>query len=306
MRCACIDIGSNTTRLLVAEPEGPLLRELRAERSFTRIGATCHSDGSIPPEKIAEVAAVVAAYAVMARSEGASRVRAVATAAVRDAPNRADLLAAIRAEAGIEVDVLECEEEARLAFLGATGTCPGSASPDTDGATRPVAVLDVGGGSTEIVVGLPGGTVSWVVSVPVGSSVLRIPRLGEEGVPDPEALARARERSATAFAAVQPPPVERAIAVGGSATSLGRLVGPVLSGPALATAVAELASCTVAEVTHRHELHPDRVRMLPAALMILAAAGKALRGVPLEIGRGGVREGVVLEHLRHSGWSAPE
>jgi len=307
VRCACIDIGSNTTRLLVAEPDGALLREVRQERAFTRIGAACHRDGTIPAEKVAEVAAVVAAYAAMARAEGVAVVRAVATAAIRRAPNREEFVAVVRELTGVEVDVLGGEEEARLAFLGATGVCPG-ADAAAGGADphAPIAVVDVGGGSTEIVVGTPVGGVSWVVSVPVGSSVLEIPRLGEHGAPDPEGLELARERSMGAFIGVTPPPVTRAIAVGGSATSLRLLVGPELSGPALAAALAELAATTVDDVVLRRGLHPDRVRMLPAGLLILAAAGSVLGGTPLEIGRGGLREGVVLEHLLHRGGSGAQ
>ncbi|MGZ8704870.1 MAG: Ppx/GppA phosphatase family protein, partial [Aeromicrobium sp.] len=96
MICACIDIGSNTTRLLVAEAGDGQLRELVTQRAFTRIGKALRIGGAIPPEKIAETAGVVCTQAAVAREVGADRIIAVATAVIRNAPNRADLLAAVQ------------------------------------------------------------------------------------------------------------------------------------------------------------------------------------------------------------------
>src|SRR5829696_10062570 len=123
MRCACIDIGSNTTRLLVAEPGtgGHALRDVAADRAFTRLGAGRAPDGTILPARIALVAEVVAAQVAQAREAGARRLRTVATAAVRGAPNQEALCAAVQARAGVPVEVIGPEEEARLAFAGATG-----------------------------------------------------------------------------------------------------------------------------------------------------------------------------------------
>ncbi|PTL60596.1 hypothetical protein C7Y72_13590 [Paraconexibacter algicola] len=301
LRCACIDIGSNTTRLLVAEPDGSTLRDLDGVRAFTRIGAACREDGTIPREKIDEVALTVASQKAIASAAGAERLRAVATAAIRRAPNRDELLAAIRERSGVEVEVLSGEDEARLAFLGATGSCPGAVVLDAEG---PVAVVDVGGGSTEIVVGTPGGTVDWVVSVPLGSSVLPIERPEPDGVPDPASVAAARAAALQGFDGITPPAVTRAVAVGGSATSLRLLAGETLSPAGLDRALDVLLELPVDAVVERFALHPDRVRMLPAGLVLLGAASGALGGRPLEVGRGGLREGVVLEELERGGWSA--
>src|SRR5688500_139492 len=88
VRCACIDIGSNTTRLLVAEPDGAGgLREVRARRTFTRLGAQRAASGALDPERIAETAAEVARQVLEARMAGAQAVHVVATAAIRGAPN---------------------------------------------------------------------------------------------------------------------------------------------------------------------------------------------------------------------------
>ena len=95
MPCACIDIGSNTTRLLLAERSDGVLRELLSQRVFTQIGKSLEPAGTIPAAKIAETASVVASQARMAREGGARRIEAVATAAIRKAANRGDLAAAI-------------------------------------------------------------------------------------------------------------------------------------------------------------------------------------------------------------------
>ena len=121
MSCACIDIGSNTTRLLVAEASDGVLRELLAQRAFTAIGKSLKGR-RIPAEKVAETAEVVASQARMAREIGATHLEAVATAAIRKADNRDELAVAIAGSAGLELRILSEEDEARLSFVGATRT----------------------------------------------------------------------------------------------------------------------------------------------------------------------------------------
>ena len=166
VRCACIDIGSNTTRLLVAESaRDGRLRELHTERAFTRLGSLLGPGGAIPPAVVRVGAEVIAEQVATARTEGVTSIRVVATAAIRDAANRDDFTAAVRELAGLPVEVLSGEEEARLAFLGATGSlaeCP-------DGL---LGVVDVGGRSSELVAGTRDEGVAWATSLPVGSGLL--------------------------------------------------------------------------------------------------------------------------------------
>src|SRR4051812_28504299 len=143
MVCACIDIGTNTTRVLVADAHQGKLTEVLQRRAFTHLGTGA---GPIAPAKIAEVALVVAEQRALAERAGARVIRAVATAALRRAETRGELVDAVRAASGLEVDVLDGADEARLAFVGATCTLP--EPPAGRGA-----VVDVGGGSTEIAVG---------------------------------------------------------------------------------------------------------------------------------------------------------
>ena len=120
MICACIDIGSNTTRLLVAEPADGHVRELLRQRAFTRISKGMSEDDMIPEKKIDEVVGVVRTQVTIAQELGSQAIRAVATAAIRDAANQAQLTGAITASTGIPVAVLSDEEEAHYAFAGAT------------------------------------------------------------------------------------------------------------------------------------------------------------------------------------------
>lgn len=290
MRCACIDIGSNTTRLLVAEPGtgGAVLRDVAADRAFTRLGAGRAADGSIGPERIAAVAEVVAAQVAQARQAGARSLRAVATAAVRSAPNREALCAAVEERAGVAVEVIDAEEEARLAFVGATGTLIGLRPAPAER----LGVVDVGGGSTELVCGTLAEGVGWSQSFAIGSGTLT-ERHVTGACPTREELAALRDEVQRTFAGLDAPSPRGAYAVGGSATSLGRLTGGELHPASLARALGALCAGPADAVARALGLHPDRVRMLPAGIVVLDEAARAL-GVPLRIAAGGLREGVIL------------
>ena len=291
-RCACIDIGSNTTRLLVAEAGATRLHEVVSERAFTRL-AEC-ADGELGPELIAEVASIVARQARQARELEAVSLRIVATAAVRLAADRHALAAAIEARCGTPLEILDAEDEARLAFRGAIGAL--AAPPD-----GPLGVADVGGGSTELVVGTAGGGVTWSVSLPVGSATLTRAELPSDP-PTAAELARLRDKLVRVFADVEPPRPVAAYAVGGSATSLQRLMGASLDRDALTRALQALVTRRSAEVALRLGLHAHRARLLPAGILLLDAASRALRA-PLALAGGGLREGVVLEQLARLGES---
>jgi exopolyphosphatase/guanosine-5'-triphosphate,3'-diphosphate pyrophosphatase len=290
MVCACIDIGTNTTRLLVAEPGRDGLREVLAQRVFTRVRDAQGADGTIAAEKLAEVVGVVAAQARAARGLGCAVVHAVATAAIRDAPNRGDLVAAVRRVAHVELEVLTPEEEARLAFCGATRTLRDGGAVD-----RAIGVVDLGGGSTELVVGTARDGVSWWASVPVGSGTLVDAHLRA----DPLTLAELdamRAQAADAFARVDAPSPALALAVGGSATSLRRLCGARLDPASLRAALDLLTRAPAAEVARTHDLDVERVRLLPGALAVLERASAAF-AAPLTVARGGLREGILLEAI---------
>jgi exopolyphosphatase / guanosine-5'-triphosphate,3'-diphosphate pyrophosphatase len=284
MLCGCIDIGTNTTRVLVAEARDGRLAEVLQRKAFTRLGRGLAPGGAIPAERIAATAAVVAEQRRLAEEAGARPIRTVATAIIRRAANQAEFCAAMRQHGGVDVHVLDGEEEARLAFLGATRTL-GRALAGR------VGVVDVGGGSTEIAVGTVAGGVEWWTSLPFGSSVLA-DRFLHSDPPSAEELAAARAYAETST--TEAPAVEAAVAVGGSAASLRRLVGPVLDRATLERALAVLQGAPAGRVAARYRLEELRVRLLPAGLLALGAAAAAL-DQPLQIGNGGLREGVLLD-----------
>jgi exopolyphosphatase/guanosine-5'-triphosphate,3'-diphosphate pyrophosphatase len=286
VRCACIDVGSNTTRLLVAETVPGGLRDVLNQRAFTLIGRSLGSTRLIPKDKIDETAAVVAEQSTRARELGAERIRVVATAAIRGAENAGDLVSAVELRAGLPLDVLGGEEEARLAFRGAARMV---GTPGT------LAVIDVGGGSTEIATGTTDGRIVRAESIPVGSSVLAERHLHTSPPTDAE-LEAARHDIAGAFASFDPLPVENAVAVGGSASSLLHLAGTELGPAELARALDILCAEPAEAVAARVGLDPIRVRLLPAGVLLLAEVARRL-GRPLRICKGGLREGVILEMM---------
>jgi exopolyphosphatase/guanosine-5'-triphosphate,3'-diphosphate pyrophosphatase len=288
LRAACIDIGSNTTRLLVADRVEHGLVEIHQERAFTRIGHGVAASGVIGDEKIREVVAVVLGQIAVARDHGAQELRGVATAAIRIAANGAELVRAIAERTGLAVEILSGEEEARLAFLGAAATLPRAPAGR-------LGVVDVGGGSSELVVGRVPDRVGWWASIALGSGALTERCLPSDPPAEAE-LAEARAEIAAALAGLAPPRPAVAVAVGGSATSLGRLAGPVLDADAVARSLALLVSEPAGAVAANFLIDPQRARLLPAGLLILEAAAELL-GAPLTIGRGGIREGVLLEAL---------
>jgi len=286
VRLACIDVGSNTTRLLVADTVPGGIQDVLNERSFTLIGRSLGDSGQIPAEKLEETAAVVAAQAERARELGAQRIRAVATAAIRRAENARELVDAIERGAGLPLEVLQGEDEARLAFCGAARAA---------GVSGTLAVIDVGGGSTELAIGVAGGGIVHAESIAVGSSVLAERHLATDP-PGTAELDAVRGEVSAAFERFEPPAVDHAVAVGGSASSLLHLAGVELGPAELRNALDELCAERAETLAARVGLDPIRVRLLPAGVLILAELASRLQR-PLRICKGGLREGVIMEMI---------
>ena len=286
MICACIDIGSNTTRLLVADAGNGSLRELVTQRAFTRIGKSLGAGGAIPAEKIAETAEVVAprrtwpARSAPSRSWRWPRLRSATP------PTAPSCWPPSSSAGGMALDVLSSEEEARLSFVGATRTM-------VQPAEGTIAVIDVGGGSSEIAVGEADGEMAWSASFRIGSGFLADSYLRGDP-PSVDELEKVRRHVAGTFEGLEPPPADSAVAVGGTATSLRRLLGAELSHETLERGIRVLSTTPIDEVAARFELDRERVRLLPAGILVLEAVSDLL-GLPLRIARGGLREGVLLE-----------
>jgi exopolyphosphatase/guanosine-5'-triphosphate,3'-diphosphate pyrophosphatase len=297
MLCAAIDIGSNTTRVLVAEPIDGQLKKVMEQRAYTRINKAIGADGAISAAKIEEICEVVSTQVRLARELGAEEIRSVATAAVREAVNGEEVAAAVAAASGIPVDVLSEAEEGRLSFIGATKTLGHPVAGK-------VGVVDVGGGSTEVILGTVASGVESVRSWSVGSGVLADELIASDP-PSAAEVRKVRDRIDDIFAGVEVDHPAQAVAVGGSATSLRRLVGAVLEYETLERGIRVLCGDPAAEVARRFELDPQRVRILTTGVLLLEKVSELL-GQPLQIGKGGLREGVILDLLNgNSNGSSP-
>ncbi len=297
MLCAAIDIGSNTTRVLVAEPEEGQLRTVMEQRAYTRIGRDAKRDGAIAAEKVAEVAEVVATQVRLAEELGAEAIRTVATAAIREADNCDEVAAEIGRVAGVTVEVLSEQEEGRLAFVGATKTLGHPVEGE-------LAVVDVGGGSSEIIFGTVAGGVRDVRSFKIGSGSLAEDHLANDP-PSASEIRALRDAIGDFFEDVEVAQPAQAVAVGGSATSLRKLVGAALEYETLERAVRVLSGDPIADVARRFELDPRRVQILPAGVLLLEKLSEML-SQPLQIGKGGLREGVILTLLNGNANGAPQ
>lgn len=296
--CAAIDIGSNTTRLLVAEPIDGQLKKTMEQRAYTRIGKAVDEKGRISAEKVGEVGEVVGTQVRLAQELGAKEIRAVATAAVREAKNGDEVAAAVGAAAGLPIEILSEQEEGRLSFIGATKML----GHPVDGL---IGVVDVGGGSTEVILGTVPDGVQSVRSWPVGSGNLADELISSDP-PSAAEIRKTRDRIDDIFEGVEIERPAQAVSVGGSATSLRRLVGAVLEYETLERGIRVLCGDPAADVGRRFELDPTRVRILPTGVLLLEKLSDLL-GQPLQIGKGGLREGVILDLLNGSAnGSSPE
>jgi exopolyphosphatase/guanosine-5'-triphosphate,3'-diphosphate pyrophosphatase len=276
-----IDVGSNTVRLVVADGD----RQILSRREMLHLGADVELHGSIPREKLAAVARLVGSYAEAARVAGAVDIAVLITSPGRQAENGNELLDAIRAAGDCPTRILGAAEEARLGFAGAIEV----AGPPT---RRLVAVVDVGGGSAQVVVGTRRGGPEWLRSIDLGSQRLTS-RLLDTDPPGRKAISAARAEAAGYLDEFDPPEPRLAFAVGGSARALKRIVGGRLSRDDLERVLALLAETPASDLVQRFGIGPERVGTLAAGAVILTELQSHL-ATPLRVVRGGVREGALL------------
>lgn len=283
MRVGVVDVGSNTVRLLVGDVSGGSVESVREEKAFLGLGAEIVAHGRIRTRKLREVTEVVDGYADAARRSGVRALEVVVTAPGRQ--GRAEpLVAALSRVAAAPVRVVSPEEEGRLAFAGAV------ARSGLEGGV--VAVCDVGGGSTEVIVGTPLVGPAWVRSVDLGSLRLTTALLSHDP-PHEREIRAARAAVADAVAALKPPKPDTALATGGSARAVAKLVGHEYGPAELAQVVRVLARRPSAAAARALRLEPQRARTLLAGALVLERVSELL-GVPFAPARGGIREGAAL------------
>jgi exopolyphosphatase/guanosine-5'-triphosphate,3'-diphosphate pyrophosphatase len=286
-RVAVVDVGSNSVRLLVSEVVDDHPTFVHTDKVMARIGQSLGHEGRIDDRKIGEVAGIVSRFVEDARRYGAREIRAIATSATREAVNGDELAEHVLAASGIPLEVIDGDEEARLAFVGTLASLDEPQAGD-------IGVVDVGGGSTEIVVGSAADGVAWSRSFRLGSG-----RLSDRFITHDPPLLSEIEGIRAAIDATLPraedvPTPEHGLAVAGSATNLRRMVGPLLDGESLARALRLLTASPSQQIARQFQLEPTRARLLPAGALIIEASMQRL-GTPLWVGRGGIRQGVVLD-----------
>jgi exopolyphosphatase/guanosine-5'-triphosphate,3'-diphosphate pyrophosphatase len=287
MRVAVLDIGTNSTRLLIAEVDrstGAVEERLRRS-TVTRLGDGVDAGGSLSEQAIARVLHTLADYRAQIDSHDCEANLAVLTSAVRDATNGAAFATRVREDFALDARVLSGSEEAQLTFLGAMSGRPA--------ATEPTVVIDIGGGSTEFVVG-SGRSAGFHVSLHAG-----VVRMSERHIhsdpPDPQELQSLALDTRTTFLEGLPPeeraPVSRGIAVAGTATSAAAIdqeLDPYdparVHGYKLMLATVDLLLARLADMTEarRREvvgLDPGRAPTIVAGMVLL---GEALRAFGLE------------------------
>lgn len=289
MRVAVIDVGSNTARLLVADVDGSV-EPVREERTYLGLAADILRYGTVSTGKRDEAATVAGRYVRLATRLGAEEVAAVVTAPGRQGDSAGELVGALTRAVGRPVRILSADDEGRFAFLGAT------ARLDRDSGV--VAVCDVGGGSTEVAVGTVLLGPAWVRSVDVGS--LRLTRLFLEGDPPRRAsVERARDEVRRELRQLSPPRIDLALAVGGSARAVAKIVGPELDPEGLDEAAALARRRSAAKLARVFGFDASRAETVLAGTLVLSEVARSL-DTPLRLGRGGLREGIALTLARRS------
>ena len=277
MRVGVIDVGSNTTRLLVASAGADGLEPLATQKVRLSLGEEIERQGAVSAVHVAAAAKAVRGMAAVARRRRIDSLEVFLTAPGRQAANSDELVAALSRAARVPARVLTKEEEGTLAYRGAILTA------DVALPSR-IAVCDIGGASTEIALGSPELEPDWIESVDLGSVRLTT-RAGEM-----------RSEAEDAFAHLDPPAVEAALAVGGSARAARRLVGAELGETELAEALRIVETTSPREVARRYGVDRARAEILPAGVILLAEVQRRL-GVALHVCSGGIREGAVLASL---------
>jgi exopolyphosphatase/guanosine-5'-triphosphate,3'-diphosphate pyrophosphatase len=309
VRVAVVDIGTNSTRLLIADVGGggeTPIAELDRRSNVTRLGEGVDATGRLGDEPQQRVFAVLDEYARAIEEQGAEVRTAVMTSAVRDAANGAEFADAVRERYGLDGRTLSGDEEARLTFLGAT-----AARDRSDG--TPLLVIDIGGGSTELVVGAH-GDVEFHVSTQAGV-VRHTERHIHSDPPAREELAElGRDVRPLLEDAVWPETrssVRAAVAVAGTATSCAaidlelepydpaRVEGHELTVERLGELLDRLAAMPLEERRRVPGLHPDRAPTIVAGLIILTEALEAFGLASVEVSERDILWGVALD-------SAPE
>ena len=292
---AAIDIGSNSIKMSLGRlGNDGKLEEFGQVVDVVRLGQGVDRTGELDPERIEAAVATLKRFAGEARAAGASDIAAVATEATRAARNGTEFLERVRRDTGIDVRVVNGEEEAALTFRGL--------ATDTE-LTGHIVVADIGGGSTEFVVAND-GVVLGARSTPLGSGRLT-ERFVSTDPPTPEALAQIQaeadgviERLTRSLKLPRGDSV-RLIVVGGTGEYLARMTAQerALDRRAVQNVLGKMAVLNAAELAEFIEAPEARARVLPSGVAIVAAVASRVLATRIETASSGIRAGLLLEIL---------
>ena len=299
MRVAVIDIGTNSTRLLIADVDGTGVSEVERRTTVTNMGRGVDHTGLICSEAVEDVCSVIADYKARYEEMGAERVMAIATSAVRDAVNGEAFIAELRERFDLDARLLTGEEEARLTYLGATSHRPSE--------EKTTLVFDIGGGSTELIIG-SGSEVGFHASMQAGT-IRQSERHLTSDPPHPHELedlaADIRNLIGRAIEAEPGKPVW-AIGVAGTPTSLaaidqelepydpGRVHGYRLGLQPIQRMLSRLSSMPLAERVRVPGLHPGRAPTIVAGTVILVQVMRAFGLEEIEVSELDILHGSAL------------
>jgi exopolyphosphatase / guanosine-5'-triphosphate,3'-diphosphate pyrophosphatase len=274
---AAIDCGTNTIKLLLGDPAddpGGVVRESR----MVRLGQGVDATGRLAPEALERAFGAIDEYAALIRDSGARRIRFCATSATRDASNAAEFVEGVRARLGVTPEVLSGDEEARLAFDGAVRGLAGAVALE-----GPTLVYDVGGGSTELILGDPGSGPTAAHSMDIGSVRLHERHVRHDPVtPEEVAAVRADIDAALDASPVAPADAASVVAVAGTNTTVAAgalglasydrtlIHGQVLTVDSVQRQVERLLEMAVEERKALGWMHPGRADVIDAGSLIVS------------------------------------
>ncbi|CAN5827775.1 hypothetical protein BH24CHL6_BH24CHL6_00480 [soil metagenome] len=279
---AAVDVGSNSVHLLVAEITSDGLRYLRDESVLLGLGDVVDRLGSLPADSRQQVVDALELLRRAAETEGAQMVTFVGTEPLRRAVNAAELTMLVDHRFEIPLHVLSERAEAELTYLGVTNGLPVS---------EPLLVVDIGGGSTEVIVAIPGQNLR-LHSLPTGSARLSVGSLRNDP-PTPNEYDRLRAGAGSFVQALaRPVGIARAVFAGGTATNLVRLAP--LSRAGLEIAHGLLTSLSETELVQRYGINSRRARQLPAGAALVDALLDHFGLPEAEVSQASLREGAIL------------
>lgn len=288
-RYGVVDVGSNTIHLLVGEVSGGAVVPVTAEKVSARLGAGVEKSGRISDRRLEVGASAIEMFASISDLNGAPDPAVLATSAVRDAENGPALVESVRRRTGLDVRLISGEEEALLGFRGAlsAGSWAGI-SWET-----PALVVDLGGGSAQLILGDASGGPTDRVSLKLGTNRIT-ERYVEHDPPSSEELAAVRSGVLGTLPEWEIPDDAPIVAVGGSARAIVKITRDELTSGRLRGLAAEISDRPSGVLAREQGLAPERARVLPGAAETLAAILDHFGRERLVVVRGGIREGAIL------------